>query len=96
MTLAHIRATTRRLRAIRLLLAAELAELDRREGMTRRMHYEAEGRCEDGRLFVHRPQRDDPDFEIDAGTCPDCGGEGCERASSTPRDQDDLDGEEAA
>lgn len=30
-TLAHIRATTRRLRGLRLLLAAELAELDRRE-----------------------------------------------------------------
>ena len=34
-------------------------------------------RCIDGRWMEHRPQRDDPDLEVDVGSCPDCDGEGC-------------------
>ena len=34
-------------------------------------------RCIDGRIFRHDPQSDDPDFETDIGTCPDCSGDGC-------------------
>lgn len=52
-------------------------------------------RCEDGRLFVHRPQRDDPDFEVDVGRCPECGGEGCERVASMPRTLDDVEDADA-
>lgn len=41
-------------------------------------------RCEDGRLLRHTPCHDDPYYEQDVGRCPDCGGIGCDVASSVP------------
>ena len=38
-------------------------------------------RCVDGRLMLHEPQSDDPDFETDRGECPVCDGQGCEETS---------------
>jgi hypothetical protein len=35
-------------------------------------------RCIEGSLYRHDPQHDDPDLETCIGTCPECGGEGCE------------------
>lgn len=34
-------------------------------------------RCEDGHLFRHDPQADDPYLETDIGRCPECEGKGC-------------------
>jgi len=34
-------------------------------------------RCVGGRLYEHRPQHDDPDFEVDVGECPDIEKCGC-------------------
>jgi len=39
-------------------------------------------RCIDGRLFRHEPQRDDPEFECDAGPCPEGEGFGCDEYES--------------
>jgi hypothetical protein len=34
-------------------------------------------RCISGTLWCHDPQHDNPDLEINIGTCPDCCGNGC-------------------
>ena len=48
-------------------------------------------RCVDGREYRHDPMPDDPHLETDIGQCPDCDGEGCDRASAESIDMDDLD-----
>lgn len=40
-------------------------------------------RCIDGKLWRHDPQPDDPYLETEVGTCPECDGEGCDRAQSS-------------
>lgn len=47
-------------------------------------------RCIDGRVYEHRPQQDDPDLEVVIGQCPECDGEGCDRATAEPIEEADC------
>lgn len=47
-------------------------------------------RCLEGRLWRHDPQHDDPYLETDVGQCPECDGEGCDRAAAEPIEMEDL------
>lgn len=66
--IAHIKAGARE-------MDRRVAEVHMEDGVQR---------CIDGRLFLHTPQHDDPDFEQDIGACPGC--EECAMTTPSARD----------